>query len=233
MKKDDLFGHAMNAYWTGLGLQKLKVRTQVVEWEDLPVDHFFRSGDRLPELEQIALEECKGKVLDMGAGAGAHALELEKRGHEVTAVDSSGGAVKVMQSRGIKNPICAKWEEFDGEDFDTVLLLMNGIGLAGTLEGLLPFTIQWRNWLAEGGQVLFESTDIAYIYQFPEGSNPLELEPYYGEQTYRMRYGNEEISFPWLFADLTSLRKELKKLGWHMDVMHEDGNGSFLIRAFL
>ncbi len=231
MSADDLFGRAMHDYWTGLGLQKLKVRTQVVEWEDLPVDHFFRSGEKLPELEQVALDHCKGRVLDMGAGAGAHAIELERRGHKVVAVDSSEGAVQVMKSRGVKDAVCDKWETYTGSNFDTVLLLMNGIGLAGTLEGLEEFTNKWREWIGEGGQVLFESTDIAYIYQFPEGSNPLELLPYYGEQTYRMRYGNEEVSFPWLFADPKSIEEVLHGHGWNMEILYEDGNGSFLVKA--
>lgn len=231
METPDLFGKAMLDYMTGLGTNTLKVRTQAVKWEDLPVEHFFREPDDYPEVETIAMEKCRGRVLDMGAGAGAHALILQENGHLVTAVDNSPGAVKVMQQRGVKDARCENWEDFKGSNYDTILLLMNGIGLAGTLDGLLEFTEQWDAWLVEGGQVLFESTDVAYVYDFPAGSNPLELEPYYGEQTYVMKWGNEEVSFPWLFADKVTLGFQLQRLGWNMEVIFDDGNGSFLARA--
>lgn len=231
MKEEDLFGRAMLDYWSGLGLQKLKVRTQVVSWEDLPVGHFFRTPDNWPELETRAVSLCKGRVLDVGAGAGAHALALEANGHAVEAFDSSDGAVQVMKSRGVRNAVVSRWEEYNNSGFDTILLLMNGIGLAGTLEGLKTFTDQWERWLNKDGQVLFESTDIAYVYQFPAGSDPSELVPYYGEQTYRMRYGNIEVTFPWLFADRLTLAKNLDRLGWTMEVLFDDDNGSFLARS--
>lgn len=231
MKENDLFGRAMHDYWTGLGLQKLRVRTQAVKWEDLPVHHFFRTWDEFPELEQEAIIKSKGDVLDMGAGAGAHALELQSRGHKVVAVDNSEGAVEVMKSRGVINAQVHNWEDYPESQFYTVLLLMNGIGLAGTLEGLKAFTDKWQQWLKPGGQVLFESTDIAYIYDFPTTGDPRELVPYYGEQTYVMTYGNTEVSFPWLFADKITLKEELQKLGWSMEVLMEDGNGSFLVRS--
>lgn len=229
--EDDLFGRAMMDYHTGLGNHTLRVRTQVVEWEDLLVSHFFRGTSDLPEMETIAIEQCKGSVLDMGAGAGAHALVLQSKGHAVVAVDSSKGAVRVMKARGVKNAVESMWEDFSGQKFQTVLLLMNGIGLAGTLSGIDAFVAKWEEWIEPGGQVLFESTDIAYVYDFPAGSNPLELEPYYGEQTYVMKYGRTEVQFPWLFADQVSLHENLKRLGWTMDILHEDGYGSFLVRA--
>lgn len=231
MSEKDLFGRAMRDYWTGLGLQKLRVRTQAVKWEDLPVHHFFRNWEDFPELEQEAIRQSKGTVLDMGAGAGAHALELQKRGHKVVAVDNSEGAVEVMKSRGVVNAQLSNWQDYPEAKFDTLLLLMNGIGLAGTLAGLADFTKKWKEWLKPGGQVLFESTDIAYVYDFPAIGNPRELIPYYGEQTYTMKYGQTEVSFPWLFADSETLKEELQKLGWNMDVLMEDGNGSFLVRC--
>lgn len=231
MKEDDLFGRAMRDYWTGLGLHTLRVRTQAVEWEDLPVEHFFRTWDDFPEIEQKAIDLCRGIVLDMGAGAGAHALELQARSIPVTAVDSSEGAVEVMKSRGVKKAVVDMWETYQTSYVDTLLLLMNGIGLAGRLDGLKAFTDKWDEWLSPDGQVLFESTDVAYIYTFPEGADIESLEPYYGEQTYKMKYGTTEVSFPWLFADRKRLAKELEALGWSMQVIYDDGNGSFLARS--
>ena len=87
-----------------------------------------------------ALSLCRGRVLDLGAGAGRHALELQGRGHEVTAIDVSREAVEVMRERGVRDARCGDLDAVDGERFDTILLLMHGIGLVGTLTGWRTFS---------------------------------------------------------------------------------------------
>jgi 2-polyprenyl-3-methyl-5-hydroxy-6-metoxy-1,4-benzoquinol methylase len=99
----------------------------------------------MPELEQVALQESKGKVLDVGAGAGSHALWLQENGLEVTALDISEKLVRSYEKPGVwKRQLQADfWQIQPFGKFDTVLLLMNGIGLAGSLEQLPAFF--WKN----------------------------------------------------------------------------------------
>lgn len=100
----------------------------------MPVAHLFRSEQEMPQLEKRALELVRGKVLDIGAGAGCHALALKEKGFEVKAIDVSPLSCEVMKARGIEDVECINL--FDPQlqgKFDTILLLMNGTGIAGKL----------------------------------------------------------------------------------------------------
>ena len=111
--------------------------------------------------ELRALSLCRGRVLDLGAGAGRHALELQARGHAVTAVDVSCDAVAVMRERGVRDARCGDLDTVDGELFDTILLLMHGIGLVGTLPGLSDFLGRTHDVLGADGRIVCDSADLA------------------------------------------------------------------------
>ena len=103
---------------------------------------YFRSPEAMPDLEVMAIDLCKGKTLDIGAGAGSHALLLQDKGVDVTAIDISEGAVEVMKERGVNKASVQDVFEMKHEKFDTLLLLMNGIGLVQTIDGLKRFLQQ-------------------------------------------------------------------------------------------
>lgn len=137
----DLLGSALKDYYyqngSGLGL---KAHSDCSGEEDLPVKAFFRDYENLSELERYALDLCLGRTLDVGAGAGCHSLILQERGLEVTAVDISVDAAEIMKQRGLKDARAVDINQWEPEDkFDTVLMLMNGIGLAEKLDGLKGF----------------------------------------------------------------------------------------------
>lgn len=70
----------------------------------LPAANFFLTPEETPDVEAVAFEFCQGRVLDVGAGAGRHALDLQYRGHEVVALDVCPEAVGVMKRRGVYDP---------------------------------------------------------------------------------------------------------------------------------
>jgi 2-polyprenyl-3-methyl-5-hydroxy-6-metoxy-1,4-benzoquinol methylase len=82
----------------------LVVHSSLGESDDLPVQIFFRGEGDLFSFEEAALELCRGRVLDAGAGTGVHALELQKRGFEVRAIDVLPEAVAIMRGRGVIDP---------------------------------------------------------------------------------------------------------------------------------
>ena len=93
-------GQAIADYYYQRRMPKLWVSTQVTTTDELPVDYLFRSWDKMPEIEKTALNLSKGKILDVGAAAGAHALCLKDQGKSVKAIDNSLLSVEVMQKRG-------------------------------------------------------------------------------------------------------------------------------------
>ena len=80
------------------------VRNDFGPTEEIHASFFFRSEDSFEEWESVALRRCGPRVLDLGAGVGAHTLVLQARGHEVTALDLIPEAVRIMRERGVEDP---------------------------------------------------------------------------------------------------------------------------------
>ncbi|WP_243651005.1 class I SAM-dependent methyltransferase [Hymenobacter gummosus] len=232
----DPIGAALADYAAGQTEATITVHSNVAEDEPLPAKYFFRTLWEMPELERVALDECRGRVLDLGAGAGAHALELQNRGFQVKAIDASPGAVQMMQQRGVREVACHDVFELSTrlseERYDTLLLMMNGLGLVGTLEGLEKFLDLAKPLLAPGGQILATSSDISYLYEDEDGALVFDLNgPYYGEVQYQMSYREQTgPEFHWLFADPTIVQDYAEAAGYEVEFVAEDEQQQFLVR---
>ena len=162
-------------------------------------EYFFRSAQNMNELEAEALRQCRGRVLDVGAGAGCHSLILQNRGLETVALERSAESCMVLLDRGIKNVVHSDVMLFDDAPFDTILLLMNGFGIGGNEEGVIQLLSQLKKLLAPGGRILGDSTDIRY-FKDQGMSSELESKPF-SEVEFEVRVqGNSEF-FPWIYPD--------------------------------
>jgi len=231
----DPLGIALRDYWNGRADARVTVHSSITEEEYIPAAYLFRDATTLPDLEKIALENCRGKVLDAGAGAGSHALLLQERGLSVTALDLSPGAVALMRERGVADARLADLFEFREGGYDTLLLLMNGIGLAGTLAGLGQLLEHAKTLLTPGGQLLCDSTDILYMFQEDDGSVWIDLNgDYYGEVTYQMEYeGVTGTPFGWLFVAPEILADHAEAHGYACEIVASDDNDQYLARLTL
>jgi len=101
-------------------------------------EHYFSEFDEWTELEQRAMDHAEGRVLDVGCGAGRHALYLQNEGHDVTGIDLSPGAVAVARERGVEDvqevDVADVAEAFDADTFDSVVMMGNNFGLVGTAD---------------------------------------------------------------------------------------------------
>jgi SAM-dependent methyltransferase len=228
---DDLFGHALSDYYFENGsIAKLWINNTYGPEEEMPLEVYFRTEDELPDLEVMALENCHGKVLDIGAGAGSHALILQSRGLVVTGLDVSTLAVDIMSRCGVKHAIAGDIFNYRDDNYDTLLLMMNGIGLCGTIERLRSFLQHAKTLLAKGGQLIFDSSDIAYLY---DGALP-HSEGYYGELSYQYAYrGHKTEWFKWLYIDPDKLAAIAGEEGWITEVLFEDNMDQYLARLTL
>ena len=225
----DVFGKAlMDFYRTGTASMVL-LHNSYDDAEEMPIDFFFRNDEEMPVLELKALHMCNGKVLDVGAGVGSHALVLQAFNIDVTAIDVSEAAVKIMKDRGVKKAFLQDIFTYT-EKFDTVLMLMNGIGLTGTLTVFKEFLEKLKDLINPGGQVLFDTSDIAYLYQdLPKPQNC-----YYGEVSYQYEYEGEKGNrFNWLYVDPETVKKMASETGWKSEVIFDDGEDQYLVRLTL
>lgn len=226
----DVYGNGLLAYLAGDEEATFVVECDMAETEEWPVATFFRSYDDMPEVERIALEHVEGAVLDVGAGAGSHALYLQRRVAEVTAIDISAGAVEVMRKRGVKRAFVQDFFEMEGEQFDTLLLMMNGIGIVGGLEGLPNFFKRAEKLLKPGGKILLDSSDLIYLYEDEDGETYIDLNaPYYGELEYVMSFGGRKgTPFKWLFVDFDTLSDYAAQNGFSCEKLYEDDHYLYL-----
>ncbi|MEM9833191.1 MAG: methyltransferase domain-containing protein [Bacteroidota bacterium] len=224
----DLYGQALaDFYFRGKLPSPLWVHTSYGTREEMPLPWFFRSPDEFPELEQYALTLCHGEVLDIGAGVGPHALYLQQQGFSVTALEQSTFAAEVMTDRGITQVQNISYQNYSGAKVDTVLMLMNGIGLVGNLAGLSDFLNWAKYYLKPNGQLLFDSSDIAYLFS----DQPLPTDYYYGEVQFQYEY-QEQYSdwFSWLYIDASTLEKIAISLGWNVQTVYQDNADQYLFR---
>ncbi|MFD0749401.1 class I SAM-dependent methyltransferase [Mucilaginibacter calamicampi] len=223
---EDVLGQAVYDHFKKDFTGKLWIYNKYGPREEMPANVYFRNEDNMPDIEWLAIERCNGKVLDIGAGAGSHALLLQQRSLEVTALDISPLLAEVMHNRGVKNVVLADIFEYNNSRFDTILLLMNGIGLAGTLVRLKQLLLHFKNLLNPDGQILFDSSDVAYLY-----NSDLPADHYYGEIAYQYAYkGVRSEWFKWLYVDEKTMTGIASDCGFDMEVLLEDEFGQYLAR---
>lgn len=230
--KRDPLGAAMLAYRQGQTNAVIQVYSDIAIDDVIPVRYLFRAFDDMPAWEQLALETCCGRVLDLGAGAGSHALWLQAQGYEVVAVDNSPGAVAIMQERGVRVVWHADFQHLAIDDpFDTVLLMMNGIGVVGDLKGLNAFLSSARHLLKPGGQILLDSSDIRYLYEAEAVPLPLPDGRYHGIIGYQMTFGAVQgEAFSWLYLDFHKLARQAEHLGWRCECLAKGSHFEYLAR---
>jgi SAM-dependent methyltransferase len=220
---------ALSAYAGGDQEAVLTVHSDAGDPDPMPVSLFFRRGDDLREIDRQALERVRGRVLDAGAGVGSISLTLQELGFQVTAVEVIPEAMEIMVARGVRDARPGRVEELPpSRDFDTVLLLMNGAALAGTLAALPAFLEALDGLLAPGGQVLLDSTNLleetGAFSAWEEGEYP-------GEIHYQMEFrGKRGVPFPQLFLDPGLLAEVASGTGFRAEVLWRGASGEYLAR---
>ncbi len=230
----DLFGKAILDFQTNNLPEDLITETSISEIDEMSVAYLFRSFDEMPKLEQKALQLSKGKVLDVGCGAGSHSLTLQNdRNLEVTSIDISANAIEACKLRGVKNTRNQNLIDLDStEKFDTILLLMNGTGIFGTLKETPRYLKKLKSLLNPNGQILIDSSDIIYMFDDDEdGGKWIPGDGYYGELTFTVSYKKEtEATFPWLYLDYNTLQNVAFAIGLECELILEGEHYDYLAK---
>lgn len=232
LMQKDILGKALLDYFQGNYTEDIVTETNISEEDILPLPYFFRSFEEMPIIEQKALKLAKGKVLDVGCGAGSHALYLQQQGLDVIAIDLSPGAIEVCRLRGVKNAKVIDILEVS-EQFDTLVLLMNGTGIFKTLENVPAYLLHLKTLLKPGGQILIDSSDLIYMFEEDEDGGIWVTgdKDYYGELTFTMRYKGESTeAFDWLYLHFDLLNALAQEAGLQCELIMEGNHYDYLAR---
>lgn len=214
-------GFALMQYFKHQLEKPLQVRTTHTYFDEYEMAYFFRNVEEMPQIEQEALLHAKGRVLDVGAGTGIHSLALQRNGLSVKAIDISPYSVEIMNNRGVEEVQQQDFYKMGAEPFDTILFLMNGIGLVEKLDKFEMFFEKCRELLKPGGQILCDSSDIIYLFEEEDGSFLIDLNAdYYGEVDFFIEYdGQVQKPFPWLFVDFDHLKFYAEQNGFKAEML--------------
>ena len=231
----DLFGKALFDYQTNNSPEDIITETTISEADEMDIAYLFRTYNEMPKIEKKALQLSKGKALDVGCGAGSHSLYLQNdKNLEVISIDISENAIQTCLLRGLRNAKVQNVLDLENETFDTILLLMNGTGIFGTLSETPKFLQKLKSLLNPNGQILIDSSDIIYMFDENEdGSYQVPADNYYGELTFTISYKNQtEKPFPWLYLDYNTLQNAAFANGFQCELIQEGKHFDYLARLF-
>lgn len=128
--------------------------------DNLPA--YFAPYTEWPPRMQQAMEFVRGRVLDVGVGAGRFALYLQERGHEVVGIDVSPGALEICRKRGVKNVKQVPFHSVDASlgTFDTVLMMGNNFGLFANPRRAKWMLRRLKKLTSQDARIVAESLDI-------------------------------------------------------------------------
>jgi SAM-dependent methyltransferase len=238
LKEEDIINLDLTESWRPLELALMRyhdsgedsaitIRNDFSDPEKIYPSVFFRGEEGFEDWELIALGRCGQRVLDVGAGVGAHGLVLQNRGHQVTSLELLPGAVRIMKDRGVKDTRVGRLEDLSDNDldYDTILLLMNGSMLAGTTVGLEHLLRSCLSRTTEDGVIIMDSTDLRLVGDLDEQVN----QEFVGELHYQLEFEDQagEV-FPQLFIDPELLAKVSGDLDLLTDVIWQGDQGHYL-----
>ncbi len=180
---------------------------------EIDTEEYFTLEGELAELDALALEACRGRVLDVGAGSGRHALALQARGLEVVAIDVSPLCVELCRARGVREVRVFDVLDLDSIEplgcFDTMLFGMQTIGAAGGVSTLETLLRRLRQGLAPGGRIVADSSALRQL-----------------ETRYRGWRGEP---FPWVYLAEEDLRAVAEAAGYRMQTLGRVPSGEYLV----
>jgi SAM-dependent methyltransferase len=217
-EEGDAFGRALLDRLDGIN------RTIVLERDD-----GFTEADESDYLagwnehDSWAVQRVRGRVLDVGAGAGRASLALQARGHEVVALDVSAGAIEACRRRGVNDVFLGTMEDLAAsgtEPFDSVLALGNNLGLLGSAEGAGDVLNALGAVLRPGGVIVgtcidpYQTSDDVHLAYHQRNRDRARMP---GQCTIRVRYRRLATGwFDLLWMSITELGELVAPAGWRI-----------------
>lgn len=212
---------------------------ELIERDDNYIDFgsddglYFTEYDEWSPLEQRAISLVKGKVLDIGCGAGRHALYLQEKGFDVTGIDNSPGAIEVCRLRGLKKALVraiADVDKFPKNSFDAILMLGNNFGLLGSFDEAKAILEKMSGITTPNAKIIagtrnpYKTDDAKHLeyHEFNRRRGRMA-----GQLRIRVRFGKMVGEwFDYLFVSPEELREILADTDWQIEelIASEEAN---------
>ena len=233
MLKDhqDAYGHLLYDYFTNNKGQEIVERDDgYIDTSGGPKVYFSEYRDWYP-IERKAMRHARGRILDIGSGAGRHSLYLQEKGLEVMGIDNSPMAIEVCKLRGLRNTRITPISQINTSlgVFDTVLMLGNNFGLFGSFEGARRLLKKLSKITSENGRIIAGSNNV-YQTDAPEHLSYHERNREKGRMAgqIRLRVRYRKYATPW-FDYLMVSKEEMENIldgtDWRVSrVIESDGS---------
>lgn len=222
--QQDAYGHLLFDYQNG------EQNVEIVEREDGYIDTsrlgpltYFAEYPKWENHQKLAMNYATGRVLDIGCGAGRHALYLQEKGHDVLAADNSPLAIQVCKQRGVKNVRVVPITQLNTKlgIFNTIIMMGHNFGLFASYKRAKWLLKRFASMTTADGRIIAETTDpyktenpahLAY-HQYNKKRGRMA-----GQMRFRIRY--KRYATPWfdyLFVSKSDLEDILDGTGWTIE----------------
>ena len=218
-ENQDAFGHSIYDYLKG------EAEFQIVERDDgdigsIKLGVYFNQYKDWHPIEKKAMRYVRGRVLDIGCGAGRHALYLQEKGHDVVGIDNSPLAIKVCKERGLRDARVVPITRINSKlgIFDTVIMMGNNFGLFGSFEKAKQLLGKLSKIISQSGRIITTTNDV-YDTDIPEHLAYHAANRSKGRMSgqLRIRVRYKTYSTPWfdyLIVSKNEMENILEGTGW-------------------
>jgi len=233
-REKDAFGQEIWAYHNGQSSFEVVERDDGYFGVSSGAKLYFSSHDDWPPHEQKAMERVKGRVLDIGCGAGRHSLHLQEKGFDVLGIDVSPLAIKVCRLRGLQKAEVMSIDQvkFKPNSFDTIIMMGNNFGLFGSLTKARRLLKRFHSMTSQDALIIAETRD-PYRTDNPDHLKYQEYNRNRGRMSgqLRLRIRFKKYVTPW-FNYLLVSKEELKEIldgtGWKVKGFLDSGNSIYV-----
>lgn len=230
--EEDAYGHILHDYYNGKGAFEIIERDDGLFEATRDPRFYFSLYLDWPSLEQQALQYVQGDVLDIGCGAGRHALYLQLQGHEIVGIDVSPLAIEVCKQRGLRNAFIMSLDDLDSElgIFDTILLLGGNFGLLGNPEKAKEILYTLSELSSAEGKIIAQSLDphqTSEKYHLDYHQKNREQGKMAGQTRIRIRYKKYVTSWiEFLLVSPEEMEELVVDTDWHVKELLQEDNCS-------
>jgi SAM-dependent methyltransferase len=229
--EDDAYGALMLAALDGRSVREIVERDDgFIEAGGYTAEMYLAPFRRWPAHNRRAMRFVRGRVLDVGCGAGRVCLHLQGRGLEVVGIDISPGAVEVCRRRGVLDARLSRIEDVDASlgVFDTIVMFGNNLGLLASKAKGRRLLRRFHELTSNRGRIVAETRDIyrtedpAHLAYHERNRRRGRLP---GQIRIRVRY--RQLKSPWfdyVMMSSNELEALLAGTGWHLARTIESGD---------